>query len=357
VSEGFDILTGQPRAGTARLVTAVLEALDVTVEEVPGGLPMMQQLIAASHGAVGTLLLPFALDSLKTEDDVIELCTTIAAKGEKKHKVVLVAALGSDALISRVGRGAALAGIEILRADRTDATFAAKVDAVAGRLGALPIPDRPPRPFTTGLWGRKPKAPRTRPGTPFRHHYGYDGLLSPSYPYAQTSPRPGSCDPAALELYVLCCLPMRAPEYDVLLRQCVNTVYDVEEFGQRAARCLVWLIGLEAFSPTLLRRAALDRLAAGTLGLARLSSVLELAVEAGGLRAMWPVLLDVADAAASMTPKPAGLPELLRLLTGLVNEVPEPHVPMAVAALATSGPASKSRAEAQRYARAVAERS
>ena len=87
----------------------------------------------------------------------------------------------------------------------------------------------------------------------------------------------------------------------------------------------------------------------GHLPLARFTESVQWVIERGGLRALWPLALGVADAAAVRTPKPNGLAVLLSSLATYAAEVPvaERSVPDGLRALAGARGSSKSHAAAR----------
>jgi hypothetical protein len=91
------------------------------------------------------------------------------------------------------------------------------------------------------------------------------------------------------------------------------------------------------------------RLKLGRLNLARCAAAWEQVFLAGGMRAAWPLALGAAGQAAELPRKPAGLADLLRMLTQYVAEAPssECSLPAAVEALAAAKGSTKSHAEAR----------
>jgi hypothetical protein len=119
--------------------------------------------------------------------------------------------------------------------------------------------------------------------------------------------------------------------------------------GRRAESLgvLVELLGHDRLNPGLAAEAALGRLAAGTLALPTTVQSWEAIIECGGLRGLWPLALETAAALCQTTPKPSGLPALLRLLTAYAHEVPEPVVPDGVRILAESRGSTRTHVEAR----------
>jgi hypothetical protein len=67
----------------------------------------------------------------------------------------------------------------------------------------------------------------------------------------------------------------------------------------------------------------------------------------GGFRRMWPLALAIAAAGCARSPKPAGLPDLLRMLTKYAREVPDPVVPEGIRLLAEGRGSTRSHSEAR----------
>ena len=97
------------------------------------------------------------------------------------------------------------------------------------------------------------------------------------------------------------------------------------------------------------------RLRVGRLNLARCAAAWEQLFLSGGMRATWPVALGTAGFAAELPRKPAGLADLLRMLTQYVGEVPvaERDLPPSLVRLAEAKGSTKSHAEARRLVQAL----
>ena len=148
-------------------------------------------------------------------------------------------------------------------------------------------------------------------------------------------------------------------ETDVLDTQ--ETLPDLAELRfQRISRreifflTLAW-IGAARYTVDPGLAAAWARLKLGKLNLARCAAAWEQVFLAGGMRAAWPVALGTAAIAADLPRKPAGLADLLRMLTKYVAEVPlaERELPPVLAELAAAKGSTKSHAEAALFAAAV----
>jgi hypothetical protein len=122
-------------------------------------------------------------------------------------------------------------------------------------------------------------------------------------------------------------------------------------YDQVAVSVLTTLTNLNAhrqLNTALLAEAVAGRSAAGTLAIAPMSKSWQQIIDAGGLSVLWPVMTAVTAELCANTPRPSGLPGLLRLLRSLAHEVPHPVVPQAVRDLANSRGTSRSQVEARR---------
>lgn len=133
--------------------------------------------------------------------------------------------------------------------------------------------------------------------------------------------------------------------YDHLLLELVNTV---REYRADAVKVVLELVGQGRFNADLCVRAALLRLEAGVLPLARFSQLLELTAGAGGLAALWPVMTALAGAACSAPRTPTGTADMLRALADVAHEVPDPDLPASVVAFVGRRGSSKAAFEARR---------
>ncbi len=117
--------------------------------------------------------------------------------------------------------------------------------------------------------------------------------------------------------------------------------------NSRKIEVLLDLAQRDRFDATLSARAALGRHAAGALALGRLSQGIADVVAQGGLRGMWPSALAIAAALLEVPAKPSGLPQLLRLLTSYVPDVPNPQTPPTLRRFAESAGSTRSHHEAR----------
>ena len=178
---------------------------------------------------------------------------------------------------------------------------------------------------------------RTAPQWPDRAYWPFYALPRPEHrsgPYGMTA-------------YLLTReWPIDLPLYDDLVARMADPDRRKRE---AAARTALELIGQQRFDADRFTRVALMRLEAGVLVLARVAGVWDLVAQAGGLRALWPVMNEVVSAACSTTPVQAGTPDLLRLMTTLLPEVPTPVVPPALRTYAERPGSTKAQFEARRF--------
>ena len=128
---------GRPAAQKA--LAEALVALGLRSDELPGGLARLQQLMATCHGSVTARLLPLALALVATEDDLVELTTTVAARPEKKQRTDLLRAITTGPLADVVPADGRRAALEIL-AESPDAALAGKASRALESLGGSAFP-------------------------------------------------------------------------------------------------------------------------------------------------------------------------------------------------------------------------
>lgn len=157
-------LTRQNTATVQRAMARILAAMGVSAAHLAGQVPLLQGLMATSHGSVTAVLLEPLIDALCTPDELAELALTIFARKEKKQKAVLLKALLAKDAVDRFG----------IEAVKSALARAAQVDdaAVSGRaakaLAALgletPTVDQS---RLEGLWGDLVEATVAGPFEPF----------------------------------------------------------------------------------------------------------------------------------------------------------------------------------------------
>ena len=172
-------LTTPGKPSTQRALARALEAVSVGPADLTGRLPLVQGFVATCHGSVGAVLLTTALALCETVDDVVELCTTITGRPERRQKADLLKELAGPETTARLGVPAVLAGLDVL-AQGVDAALADRVAAARARLapcdaapGAVPgavtgaVTGAVPAPASLGLWEREVQRPQPEPGNKF----------------------------------------------------------------------------------------------------------------------------------------------------------------------------------------------
>ena len=307
-------LTNQTRVGSQRVVAKILKALDLRPADIPGGLAFLTGVIATCDGSVGAALLPLTLQTaIETAGQAAdgttgleELTRVIAGRKERGQKQVLLSWLRDPATVAAVGVAEARVALEVLGADQDDASLLRGIEAGLAELGA-PDSATARQADVLGLWylDLAPGPARERPWW-MREERGF-----------------------TLAFF----LNRRHEEYTQA------TQYFVDEFVQSLAADH----GVDQFV-ALCKGLRVD----GSFALTRCIGLIESAFLAGGLRIMWPAAVDIADDVASAGRTPAGLPELLRLLTRYAPEVPDGStLPLHLAQLAAAPGNTKSQLEAR----------
>ncbi len=196
-------LTAPGRPKAQRVLVRVLEDLDVTAGELPGGLPMLQGLVATLHGSATAPLLPLTVELLATGDDLTELAATVAGRPEKKQRRVLLSVLLDQATTDRLGTDAVRASLEL---------YAGLEDAAVADRARTALGHRTPEPTATatmGLWERAPDLAAVAPPMYFGETLGFESSHADVVRRAMLDPGPhhgGSTSPwlvpTALEILV-----------------------------------------------------------------------------------------------------------------------------------------------------------
>jgi hypothetical protein len=296
-------LTGSQRVASQRVLAALARELQLTAAEIPGGIAYLTGVLATSDGSVGLVLLPKAVELVTTADELSELVTVIAGRPERKQKELLLRALQGQLLRERIGDGGLAAALNLLAAD-DDAGLRTKVATVLASLGHTPSAATP---AATGLWQTEPQ-----PGPPTTGDWWWRHRAS----------EPVSC------LRVL----SNDPRYG----------------GGDGPGVLSWglrqiLLGNLPISQVVAEAGVL--LATGQLALPRTAQLFEELFLSGGMRLAWAAALAVADAACGMTPRPAGLVVLLRMLATYAPEAPGQELPQQLARFAAATGSSKAQQE------------
>lgn len=268
----LDALTHPPRVGTQRVLAGCLAALEVSADDVPGGAAYLVGTIATAHGSVGSALLPAAIASLRSPDELHELAMVIGSRPERRQKKDLLRALDAT-MADRVGRDATIRAVRTLGEGDPDSAFADDVRrALAGLGGGVDAGDDLGGSPRLGLWELRPEATRATPWLP-----------PPSGPRFASSWPEQEADVVAGILTMLAEAPSRAP-------------------GVAS-----WLDAM---------------LTTGSVSLGNATRTVETLFLGGGMRLLWDHLVVLADKLAGEPRRPRGLEQLVRLLAGHAHEAP-----------------------------------
>jgi hypothetical protein len=301
-------LTTHQRAASQRVLAGVLSAVGVTSAEVPGGLSYLLGVLATSHGSVGKVVLPLALELIDDAAGLAELTAVVAGRPERKQKAVLLLALQGEELRKAVGDSAVIHALRHLASGEDDAGFAGQVSRALSALGEAP--DGPATGTDLlGLWERTP-AYRTPPGGP-----------PPSW---------------------------RSKDLPTTWRLLLSQSFrPLEPYEPWALATTLNEIAEGRFDPSVLRDHARDLLTAGELSVPRTARLLEELFLGGAMSTTWPVALRIADDACGASRRPAGVHALLRTLAAYAPEAPQQDPPRHIAALAAATSESKAAHEAR----------
>ena len=308
------LLTSPQRPASQKVLAEVLTALEVTAEEIPGGLTYLLGVLATSHGSVGGCLLPHAIALVTTPEELTDLTIVISGRPEKAQKATLLRAMRSKDLRTRIPVEGILDAMPLL-ANGADTAFAQRVNRAMSDLAPAGTSDaptsQPPQPTALGLWDLRPAPAATdtqpRYWTWWEEQATWAEFLHPKH--HQDGRR------------------------EFLVEQALTAMAD----GSFAS-------GASIGAP------AVALIEAGKLSVSALIKALDDLFVAGGLRQAWPMALTVVNAACGATRKPAGLANLLATLATYAVEVPEGGVlPPQVAALAAGTGHSNAQVEARRF--------
>ena len=121
---------GKPYA--QRVLVRLLEELAMRPEELPGGLPMAQGLVATLHGSASGPLLSAATSLLSSSEDLVELATTITGRPEKNQRRQLLSFVLAPEATQRLGAEGVRASLKLF-AGLDDAAVAAQAQERLGR--------------------------------------------------------------------------------------------------------------------------------------------------------------------------------------------------------------------------------
>jgi len=154
IARVVECLTNLPRPTAQRALTLLLRELGTTSAETPGGLPMLQGLIATCHGSATAPLVLLALGLVATEDELTELTASITGRPERAQRTALLRFLLDPDTTARLGADAVREALASY-ADLDDARLADRAQA------ALGTPVREPATATAALelWSRSLPTP------------------------------------------------------------------------------------------------------------------------------------------------------------------------------------------------------
>ena len=314
VERVLTLLTTVRAAKSQMVLAGVLAGLELRTPEVPGGFAYLVGAISASHGTVGKILLPMAVETVPDAAGLAELTTVVAGQPEKGQRSVLLKALTGRELRAEVGDGGVVAALDLLVTGQ-DAAFDERVRRARARIApAEPAPPSDGAPTAIGLWDRRPTAPDIgeRRGRFITVGFEpYDDLFS-----------------------------TRRERYDFVQPLVVEDLLVMLADGQ--------------LDTGRLQAGCAHLASSGMLSMSRFTGSLEDLFLAGAMKEMWPLGLAVADRAAQAPRRPPGLADLLRLLATYAVEVPRPvEVPPAIDALARGTGETKAQMEARRLGAAL----
>lgn len=286
----LNLLTAPQWPKSQAVLAQVAAALNLRADEVPGGLTYLLGVLATSHGQVGSVLLPLAVQLVTDGPSLLELTRVIAGRGELRPRQVLLRAIQGDPVRSAAGTQAAAEALDLLGAG-DDAAFSAQVARVRSRLGiataAADQPEQPERPAHRGLWQAVPVA------------------VEPELRFGRLA---GG----------------RQTWRVVLDARARNTD---ERDTRRMGDELLTEMARGEFDGAFLKDEVQRLLDGGRFAAADFARIFADLFLAGGLRQGWPVALEIADAACRVARPPAALPALLRMLASFAHEVPAQELP------------------------------
>ena len=133
LADAFVALTRQDTPSTQKGIAKLLAALDLKGPDLAERMPLVQGLLATSHGSVTAVLLPAAVETAHA-DDLPDLVATIFARPEKAQKTVLLKALTGPHAVDRWGSDAVTIALKVA-ADVPDQAFADRATKALTALG------------------------------------------------------------------------------------------------------------------------------------------------------------------------------------------------------------------------------
>lgn len=282
-----------------RVLGALLASLGLRPDDVTGGFDQAHGLVADRHAAVAVAALPVALDLAAGPDDLLRLASAVGTRPERRLRVLLLKLVTAPEQVARLGASAAADAVRTMAEHDDDAAFLAAAGAATERLGG------------TTPAGRTPVA-------------------APS-PWDQPPTPSGGRRPPVV--------PTALPTWTALLRRGRNVrVLEEDWVVDESLRA----VAAGRFDPDVFAAGIRGLLVRGDLVLPRLTSMLEVLFERGGLAAAYSPALALADVAAEQ--RTTGLHGLLRLLARYARPdagAPGPHL---LELAVDDGPGSTSKA-------------
>lgn len=133
LADAFAALTRQDTPSTQKGIAKLLAALDLKGPDLAERMPLVQGLLATSHGSVTAVLLPAAAETAHA-DALPDLAATIFARPEKAQKTVMLKALTGPYAVDRWGRDAVTIALKVA-ADVPDQAFADRATTALTGLG------------------------------------------------------------------------------------------------------------------------------------------------------------------------------------------------------------------------------
>lgn len=133
LADAFVALTRLDTPSTQKGIAKLLASLDLKGPDLAERMPLVQGLLATSHGSVTAVLLPAAVVTAHA-DDLPDLAATIFARPEKAQKTVLLKALTGPHAVDRWGSDAVTIALKVA-ADVPDHAFADRATKALTALG------------------------------------------------------------------------------------------------------------------------------------------------------------------------------------------------------------------------------
>jgi hypothetical protein len=311
LAASFAQLTTPRRPGSQNMLAKIISQLDFQPDEVPGGLDFLLGLIATLSGPAGRILLPTAIVLVNDDAQAEQLATVIIARTEKAPRSMLLTAL-TKTWSSRISRPTIVAALTQLAED-PDTAFADKARAHLAKLTPTTMPSAPEPAPALGLWELSPTPASVREKKRFE-----DQSWLTWTEFLTQSGRPKDIDQAKFV-------------DELLTAAAANDAEQLDSFSRLVRRLMD----------------------AQQLTLSRVTNMLPDLFLGGGMKAMWPIALEIADYASWRSTVPTTLADLLRQMASFAADAPPQQVPYNLAALAARPGKSKAQVEARVLATAL----